>query len=519
MSLPATQRSTALAGWAWLAVALLPSLTQAQIAPPVRLAQAEGQGTPAETAEPGEPTAEEEEAAAAPPPGASRAETAYKALFYDNDFSYLNDPRNREYYFGDIFKQLPVGRRSMFDFGGEYRLREHHESGIRGSALNGVNDDYLLQRTRFYGNLQVDDGLRFYGEALDSATSFQRHTPRTTELNGIEALNLFVDAKLWDGGRGDLWGRLGRQELLLGSQRLVGPAEWNNILRTFDGGKLSWRSETWDADAFWVRPVAFGAVTEAQLQSDHPDLTQQLSGVFSTYRGIEKQSIDLYFLQVVSYNAPITPAFPVDSSLSTVGSRWEGRRENWLWEFEGGYQFGRYAQANQSAGFAVAGVGYELAERRFKPSTWVYYDWASGNANPDSGTHGTFNQLFPWAHKYLGWMDLVARQNIRDLNIQQNFSFTPKTRLTLWYHIFHLDQARDALYNAAGAPIRDSPSGSAGRYVGQELDTLFQIRVNARIDVIFGYSHFFAGSFIKATNPAGVSGNADFYYSQWTWRF
>ncbi|HUY34881.1 MAG TPA: hypothetical protein VMV69_19195, partial [Pirellulales bacterium] len=23
----------------------------------------------------------------------------------------------------------------------------------------------------------------------------------------------------------------------------------------------------------------------------------------------------------------------------------------------------------------------------------------------------------------------------------------------------------------------------------------------------------------EATDPAGVSGNADFYYSQWTWRF
>jgi hypothetical protein len=55
--------------------------------------------------------------------------------------------------------------------------------------------------------------------------------------------------------------------------------------------------------------------------------------------------------------------------------------------------------------------------------------------------------------------------------------------------------------------------------VGQELDTTLQYQINPRADVLFGYSHFFAGSFVKATNPKGVSGNADFYYSQWSYHF
>ncbi|HQU45611.1 MAG TPA: alginate export family protein [Pirellulales bacterium] len=150
---------------------------------------------------------------------------------------------------------------------------------------------------------------------------------------------------------------------------------------------------------------------------------------------------------------------------------------------------------------------------------WLYYDWASGDAHPGNSRHGTFNQLFPWGHRYFGFMDLVGRQNIRDLNLQAALSPSEKTNFLLWYHIFHLAQARDALYNATGSPIRISPNGTAGTYVGQELDLLFQIVVNPRADVLFGYSHFFAGSFVKNTDPAGVSGNADFYYSQWTWRF
>jgi hypothetical protein len=474
------------------------------------------------SATPGEPEEVQEEAETPEvltPEEARPAQEAYKALFYDNDFTYLNDPANREFYWTDWFKQIPVGRKSMLDLGGEYRLRDQHEFRLRGRNLSGQNDDFLLQRTRFYGNLKLGDGLRLYGEALDSATSFQRHTPLPTEQNGIEALNLFADARLFDGDRGQLWGRVGRQELQYGSQRLVSPAEWNNILRTFDGAKLFWRGKKWDIDAFWTRPVAFGILPKNKLGSGRLDVTQDFYGVFSTYRGVEKQTFDFYYLGLTSYGAPISAAFPVNSNFQTVGSRWEGRQANLLWDFEGGYQFGRYSSGSQSAGFAVAGAGYEFADTPWKPRTWLYYDRASGDANPANGRHGTFNQLFPWGHRYFGFMDLVGRQNIRDLNLLVTANPTKKTNLLLWYHIFHLAEARDALYNASGTPIRISPTGAAGTYVGQELDLLVQFIVSARADVLFGYSHFFAGSFVKATNPAGVSGNADFYYSQWSWRF
>jgi len=289
-----------------------------------------------------------------------------------------------------------------------------------------------------------------------------------------------------------------------------------------------------DIDAFWARPVAFGQLPTSQIAPGQIDMTQDMYGVWSTYqrppplddvrqeaeaiRPTSKHTFDFYYLGFNVYGAPISAAYPVDASFQTVGSRWQGRQKNLLWELQGAYQFGQYGAGLQSAGMTVSGIGYEFAESPWEPEFWVYYDWASGDADPANGRHGTFNQLLPWTHRYFGFMDLVGRQNIRDLNLQASAS-RGKLNLLLWYHVFHLDQARDALYNAAGTPIRISPNGAAGTYVGQELDLLLQIKVNARADVVFGYSHFFAGSFAKATDPAGVSGNADFYYSQWTWRF
>lgn len=464
---------------------------------------------------------------------------AYKRLYYDNDFTYLNDPDNKEFYLGDVFKQLRVGhkRKAMLDLGGEYRLRDHHEFNLREHNLTGQSDDFLLQRTRFYGNLKVNDGLRLYGEGLDSATSYQRHTPLATEDNVIEPLNLFFDLRLYDGEKGDLWGRAGRQELAFGNERLVSPAEWNNILRTFDGVKVYWRGKKWDIDAFWVRPVANGILPRNQIAPYHLDTAQDFYGIYSTLdpspepeeveeeaetprRGARvKHTFDFYYFGLNTYGAPVTPAFPVNSSLQTIGSRWAGSKNNWLWEFEAAYQFGRYGTGLQSAAMTVAGIGYERAKWKRKPRVWVYYDWASGDRNPNNGVHGTFSQLFPWAHRYFGFMDLVGRQNIHDFNVMFTNSPTKKTNFTMWWHVFHLASARDALYNSSGVPYRVSPTGAAGTYVGQELDLLMQYVVNPRADVLIGYSHFWAGSFVKATNPAGVTGDAGFYYSQWSWRF
>ena len=113
-------------------------------------------------------------------------------------------------------------------------------------------------------------------------------------------------------------------------------------------------------------------------------------------------------------------------------------------------------------------------------------------------------------------MDLIARQNIQSPNFLLTMKPADKVKFLLWWYIFHLEESRDALYNVAGAPIRVDATGASGRDVGQELDLLWQVTLTPRSDVVFGYSHFFAGDFIAATgNPS----DADFYYTQYSFRF
>lgn len=446
------------------------------------------------------------------------APSPYKVLFFDNDFSYLDDPDNKDFRLGDFLKRNKIGD-TVIDAGGEYRLRHHHEVNLRGSNLTGLSDDFLLQRTRAYLDVHHSDWLRFYGELIDATSSGEEFPPRTIEENRFDALNLFGDVLLYEEGDDKLWFRAGRQEQAYGAERLISPLDWANTRRTFDGLKLFYRSENWNFDGFWLRPVPFGQHVNNDHNFDHPDQSQEFMGIYATYKGIKDHALDVFYIRYAEYDAPGSAANPVDFDLHTFGGRWLGKQDHWLGEIEGGLQLGEYGRQSQVAGYFTAGLGYEWVDLPWKPTLWAYHDWASGDDKPTDRRHGTFNQLFPLAHKYFGFADLVARQNIRDLNFLLTSQPTEKTKLLVWWHIFHLDDSRDALYNAAGAPIRSDPTGRAGTDVGQELDVTFQILITPRADLLLGYSHFYPGSFVLATNPAGVTGDVDFYYGQFSLKF
>ncbi len=445
---------------------------------------------------------------AAPRRAAQAPGNPYKGVFYDNDFSYLEDPYNDDSRLGDSLKRRSVGDCVTVDVGGEYRLRHQNEH-----ILNRTND-FLLHRTRVYANVEYGSWLRFYGEGIDAVTDFDDVTPRAIEENRFDALNLFGDLRILDRPGGQLWLRGGRQELLYGAERLVSPLDWSNTRRTFDGLKASWKGCNWDVDAWWTRPVPFGqhlagGVTDHNF--DRSDESQEFIGLWMSRKTCKIRKLDLYFLRLAEYDANPTM---FDESL--FGARWEGQWCNLLLEAEGGYQFGNFGADDHRAGFFTMGVGRKL-DLPWKPVVWAYYDWASGDADPSDGRHETFNQLFPLGHKYFGFMDIVGRQNIEDFNFRVTAAPHKKVRLMLWWHIFHLDEARDALYSAGGTAIRQDVTGAAGTDVGQELDLTAKFLLTPRADLLFGYSHLYSGAFL-ANTAGGVAGE-DFYYGQCTVRF
>lgn len=329
-------------------------------------------------------------AAATPNPCA----TSHKPLFYNNDFSYLNDPCYNGHCLGDCMKLLPVagGDWGTVDFGGQLRTRFHNEIGMGrdGSAsiprFQDTQTDFILTRLRLYSNWKASDNFRVYVEGIFAEASDDngQYFPRPIDLNWGDFLNLFADLKLTD----SMTLCIGRQELLYGAQRLISPLDWANTRRTFDGARLLYKQGDWAIDTFYT---FFVPVIPNEL--DEPDYDQKFYGVYGTYNGFENFSVEPYY---IGYDNENPGSITSDFSLHTIGLRVYGDMGNWLWELEGGPQFGRQSGlgVDQSAGFGTIGLGRQSSSLPGSPTLWVYYEYASGDAA--GGNFNRFNQLFPW---------------------------------------------------------------------------------------------------------------------------
>jgi hypothetical protein len=434
---------------------------------------------------------------------------AYAPLFYNNNFSYLSNPAYDDYHFGEGLKQIPIGDCWTVDLGGQYRARFHNEHNHRNIGatlgLTGNDDDFLLHRTRLFANAKYSDWLRVYGEYIDAESNYENSPPRSIEVNRSDILNLFVDARLAGDCCGDLWFRVGRQELLYGSERLISPLDWANTRRTFDGFKVFWQGTDWNIDFFATRPV----ITDPR-NFDNPSQDQEFVGAWATYKAVPNQTYDFYAIQ---FN---NEAGTNDFEFTTLGGRWLGSDGPWLWEFEGGTQFGENTNGStHRAGFATGGLGYKWADRCWQPQLWCYYDWASAGDIP--GASNGFNHLFPLGHKFFGYMDLFGRSNIQSPNVQLTMQPRQNLKLLVWYYYLFLDSRSDSPYNVNMTPF--FPAVTPGsRDLGHELDLWAMINLNARMDVVLGYSHFWSGDYYN-TPGLPFNGNANFFYMHYQWNF
>ena len=432
-----------------------------------------------------------------------QAAQAYKNPFYKNDFSYLLDPHYDQRLLGERLKRLPGPWGSVLDLGGQYRMRFHNEQNHRGLGLTGRDDTFLLHRLRLFANWELTPQVRVFVEYIDAVSEFEQFAPRRIEENRSDFINMFVEGMLWENARGQLGARVGRQEYLFGVQRLVSPLDWSNTRRKFDGATLYWRGENWDLDGFWTRP----AFPDAR-NFDNPDNSQQFFGLYAAYKRLKDAELELYYL---NYSED---AGSPDFYFNTLGMRFKGHRGNWLAEIEAAYQFGRYGAFDHSAGAYTLGLGRRLALLPQEPELWVYFDWASGDSVQGNG----FHHLFPLGHHYLGFIDLFGRRNIQTINVLYTHQLTQKWRLLIWWYVFWLQRTDDVPYGVAMNPLVPLPGGS--RNLGEELDLIVGYRISPRMDLLVGFSYFWAGRF-WATNPSpGIfRGDAHFTYIQWITNF
>jgi len=454
---------------------------------------------------------------------APKAAPAFTNLRYDEDWSAYN-PDDGGTWLSEI-KHLRLSDAVWVSFGGDARLRWE---SFDGAGFNDANDDdYLLYRSFLHADLHLGEHWRVFVQGR-----FSDLTDRDLPGGNREALdydkgdlwNTFVEFRYPVGGQ-VLTGRLGRMELQYGKQRLISPLDWSNNRRIFDGATLQLADDAgrWTLDAFATQPVI---IDGDEFSWNESDSNRSFAGLYFTKKLGEasKHGVEAYLL----YQQRDAPAL-VREDLYTLGGRAYGPvLGNLSYDAELAWQFGSREVSGQffdenrdiQAGFASLDLKYSFPEAWGKPFLALGLDYASGDGEPTDGEVETLNQLYPLGHAYLGYIDTVARQNVKAIKLGSGIVLVPnKLSAAAEFHWFWRAHEGDDLYNAGGASARSArfvtPGGrnvtAQETEIGQELDFTLSYTPYRNLALTLGYSHFFAGDFLKET---GTSDDTDFFYLQ-----
>ena len=174
--------------------------------------------------------------------GSSPTPPAYKQLRYDEDYGYLRDPVAHSDPF-DAIKFVPLGAEGdrYLSLGGEIRQRyEYFHNPVWGQEENDPNG-YWLQRYMLHTDLHLGNRVRFFGQIKSGIELGREGGPRGADEDKLDLHQAFVDVRGWSDVNGGLTLRVGRQEIGLGSSRLVSFREGPNVRQGFDGVRLAWR--------------------------------------------------------------------------------------------------------------------------------------------------------------------------------------------------------------------------------------------------------------------------------------
>jgi hypothetical protein len=384
---------------------------------------------------------------------------------------------------------------SWLHIGGEYRNRLEGPIGI---GYQRTNDFYLLDRLRVNVAIQPTDWLKFYGEVQDARIFFNHHTANA---------NPFEDSwTLWQGyiqvgsstsGWADALA--GRQVLLFGDERVIGPSNWLNVGRTFDVARVDLHHPGFDVAVFGSSVVP-GSNTF--LHRAIPG--NNFYGIYASFKNIiPRATFEPYVLWRLA---------PGNFGLSetvgrghldevTMGLHVKGTlpaKFDYDAEFDG--QKGSLGPSSIGAWAGYAGVGKTFPNVAAAPRVFIEGNYASGTKNPAGRDWNTFDQLYPSNHDKFGFTDLVGRRNLVQFRVGVEENVGKKWKFKQAFEGYWLATSNDNFYASSGAISVPAHPG-ASRHIGNEIDLVGEYTLNNGLNFGFGYARLFAGQFLKTTTP------------------
>ena len=370
--------------------------------------------------------------------------------------------------------------------------RSRYEGYTGGNFQAGNSDAYVLTRFRLGVALKPSDWFRVYAE-LQDADAFWRDPKIPPYQSTWDLRRAYVD--IGDSERDIIAFRVGRQDLSFGWQRLLGTSYWRNASKGWDAAMMIVNWKMLKLNAFAAAPVI---VFDNGLS--HHQAGNDLHGLYGRLRNLVPRSdLEPYLLWHLSPGIKTKQGGLANLDEKTAGLHWIGTAANFDYDAEIADQFGSIGRDGIRAWGWSAITGYTWASWRWKPRLSFKYDYASGDRNPNSNVHGTFDQLYPNIHDHHGLADQVAWQNLISVRTVLRVSVRRNWMISTAYNDWWLASAKDGFYNSSGTIVARDPKGLSGRHIGTELDAQTSYRIDRNLELGSGIGHIFAGEFLVNT--------------------
>jgi hypothetical protein len=403
----------------------------------------------------------------------------------------------------------------VFSIGGTYRLRGEVQDGFNIRAYGtGRREDYLLSRLRLEIDWRWTSQFRLHVQ-LQGARTLGLSFSDEDFAGGNNPYNDAVDINqlYFEYRPSKMVGlKMGRQPISYGDRRVFGPGDWSNT------GRYAWDAVRVEIDG---KSLSSHWLVGRFVLHDPDRWPNRLAGgptAYASYNTIKTLpfNLDLFYVYKHDGSGSINGERGSGNlSSHSVGFRIESRAGNWDYSGMVVHQFGHWGADNIRAFGLTLSLGYTF-DTSWKPHLTIQYVLGSGDRDPADGVHGTFDGIFSGADTVLyGWMNFFFWQNLREFRLDLVLAPTKTVTLRGEYHLFELDEAKDAWY-FPGKAVRQDPTGVSGRCLGHEIDLTFRKRISGWLEVLSGICFFLPGDYLKNT---GQSPATKWYFLETTFSF
>ncbi|MDF2191541.1 alginate export family protein [Paraflavitalea sp. CAU 1676] len=394
--------------------------------------------------------------------------TPFKQLRYEEDYSSLQQDSSSSWYASTKFKALSKNGSAYLSMGGDIRYQYQRFTNENWGESPKDNDGFILTRYLAHADFHAGEHFRTFVQLQSSFANGKVTPPSPVDENQLDLHQAFADIAFTNNKTQSLTLRMGRQELLYGSQRLVAVRDGPNNRQSFDAARLLYKRRTWNADIFYSRFVQ----SKKLIFDDGFTNNTRFWGAYLVKNRIPLiNNVDIYYFGLLKKNAKFDDGAGKELRHS-LGSRIWNNNKFWRYDIEGLYQFGAFAGKTISAWTFSVNTGYKFANTAMKPEAGIKTELISGDASYNDNKLQTFNPLFPRGG-YFGLVSIIGPANLFDIHPSLSLDLARGLYFNMDYDIFWRYSLNDGIYGPNVALIysgRESRQRSIGRQYSSHIE-------------------------------------------------